>query len=86
MSGAMSHFKGDIWKPNDYGWVDEVKCQETVKFWAWWAQAEAQASGVQEPLLHITRNNSPILTTMRLEAYMNLRKTIIDLEKPWRLA
>lgn len=81
MSGAMSHFKGDIWKPNDYQYVDEVKCQETVKIWKWWAQAEAQADGMRIPILHITRNNSQILTVMDMETYMDLRKTIMDLEK-----
>jgi len=80
MSGAMSHFKGDIWKPNDYEYVDEVKCQETVKLWKWWAQAEAQAAGNRIPLLHITANHRPILTVMDLDTYLNLRKTIKDLE------
>jgi len=80
MSGAMMWHKGDIWKPNDHEYVDEVKNQEKVSLWAWWAQAESQASGLQIPLLHITRNNSPILTVMKLDSYMNLRKTIKDLE------
>lgn len=81
MSGAMSHFKGDIWKPNDYQYVDEVKCAETVKLWEWWRQAEAQADGLRIPILHITRNNSQILTVMDLETYMNLRAEILQLSK-----
>lgn len=80
MSGAMTHFKGDIWKPNDYEYVDEVKCAETVRIWEWWRQAESQADGLRIPVLHITRNNSNILTVMDLDTYMNLRATIIQLE------
>jgi hypothetical protein len=79
-SGAMSHFKGDIWKPTDYLWVDEVKCQERVKLWEWWSQATSQATGSQNPLLHITANFRPILTVMTMETYMNLRKEVMDLE------
>jgi hypothetical protein len=81
MSGAMSHFKGDIWKPNDYTYVDEVKCQETVKFWLWWEQALSQAPEPRVPLLHITSNNRPVLTVMRIETYMDLRREILDLEE-----
>lgn len=81
MSGAMQHFKGDIWKPNDYEFVDEVKCAETVKFWQWWAQAESQADGARIPILHITANHRPILTVMDLDTYLDLRKQIKDLEK-----
>jgi hypothetical protein len=81
MSGAMQWHKGDIWKPNDYRYVDEVKCQETVKFWAWWAQAQSQASMGQIPVLHITANNRPILTVVDMEDYMDLRKQVMDLEK-----
>lgn len=80
MSGAMQHFKGDIWKPNDYQFVDEVKCAETVRIWEWWRQAESQADGLRIPVLHITRNNSNILTVMDMETYMDLRKQILDLE------
>lgn len=81
MSGAMTHFKGDIWKPNDYQYVDEVKCQETVKFWKWWQQAEEQASVGRIPVLHITANNRPILTVLDMDTYMDMRRTILDLEK-----
>lgn len=80
MSGAMAHFKGDIWKPSDYQFLDEVKCSEKVKLWEWWRQAEAQAEGARIPILHITRNNSNILTVMDLETYMDLRKIIKDFE------
>jgi hypothetical protein len=81
MSGAMQWHKGDIWKPNDYKYVDEVKNQEKVQLWAFWEQATSQASGAQVPLLHITGNNRPILTVMYMEDYMDLRKQVMDLEK-----
>ena len=81
MSGAMAWHKGDINKPNDYQYVDEVKCQETVKFWQWWTQAVDQATQGRIPLLHITANNRPILTVMKLETYMDLRREIKDLEE-----
>lgn len=80
MSGAMGHFKGDIWKPNDYEYVDEVKNQETISIWKFWNQAKEQASGARIPLLHITGNNRPLLTVMEIETYMDLRREIKDLE------
>ena len=81
MSGAMAWHKGDIWKPGDYKYVDEVKCQETVKFWAFWQQAQEQVKMGQVPVLHITGNNRPILTVLDMEDYMDLRKQVMDLEK-----
>lgn len=81
MSGAMSHFKGDIWKPDDYYYLDECKNSERVKLWEWWGQATEQADGVRIPLLHISANNRPVLTVMRAETYFDLRKEIKDLEK-----
>jgi len=81
MSGAMTHFKGDIWKPNDFGYVDEVKNQEKVKLWEWWSQAESQAVGMQTPVLHITGNHRPILTVITIEEYMNLRATVKQLQE-----
>jgi len=80
MSGAMTHFKGDIWKPNDYAYVDECKNQEKVSLWAWWNQATSQASGAQTPLLHISGNYRPILTVMKVETYFDLRREILDLQ------
>lgn len=80
MSGAMSHFKGDIWKPNDYQYCDEVKCQEKVKLWEWWNQAVDQAVN-RTPVLHITGNHRPILTVMRIEDYMDMRATIKQLQE-----
>lgn len=81
MSGAMTHFKGDIWKPNDYAYIDECKNSERIKLWEFWEQAESQATGARIPILHISSNNRPILTVMRAETYFDLRREILDLEE-----
>lgn len=80
LSGGFSHFPGDISKPNDYQFLDECKNSERVQLWEWWNQTSEQA-GNRIPVLHISRNHSPILTVMRMEDYMQLRKTIKDLEQ-----
>lgn len=79
-SGGFTHFKADIFKPTDYQYFDEVKNQETVSLWKWWSQASGNASGNQIPVLHITRNNSPVLSVLRMEDYMNLRAEVKQLE------
>lgn len=80
MSGAMTHFKGDILKPDDYLYCDEVKNQEKVKLWEWWNQAKEQA-GNRTPVLHITGNHRPILTVITIEEYMNLRASVKQLQE-----
>lgn len=79
MSGAMTFHKSDIFKGVADDWSDEVKCQETVKLWAWWEQTCNQSGQFQKPILHITSNHRPILSVMRIEDYMNLRLEIQDL-------
>lgn len=79
MSGAMTFHKSDIFKGEADDWSDEVKCQETVKLWAWWEQANNQAGQFQKPVLHITGNHRPILTVMRIEDYMDMRAEIKEL-------
>lgn len=81
MSGAMTHFKGDIWKPNDYNYVDECKNQERIQLWQWWEQAKSQATGARIPLLHVSSNHRPILTVMSAETYFDMRREIKDLEE-----
>lgn len=80
MSGAMTHFKGDIWKPNDYYYVDECKNAERVEFWSWWEQTREQAGTSRIPILHISSNHRPILTVMDADTYFDLRKEVKDLE------
>jgi hypothetical protein len=80
-SGAIPGLKGDIFKRDDYGYVDEVKNQETTAIWKWLEQARSQALGLQKPVLHFTRNNSPIYTVLRMEDYMQLRAIEKEHEK-----
>lgn len=80
-SGGIDHLKSDIRKPNDYQYADEVKCQEKVRLWQWWDQARSQVSLGRIPILHITADFRPILTVMDIKTYMDLRKTIKDLEE-----
>jgi hypothetical protein len=79
MSGAMEFHKGDILKKRDTMYVDECKNAETVKLHEWWRQAQAQAFGLQIPILHIKRNYTPPLTVMDTDTYFQMRKEIKDL-------
>lgn len=81
MSGAMTHFKGDIWKPNDFEYLDECKNSEKVRLWEWWEQTVGQATGARIPVLHISRNNSPILTVISMETYFQMRAEIKQLRE-----
>lgn len=81
MSGAMPGMRGDIYKPDDYGFCDEVKNQEKVRLWDFWEQTKDQAGSGRVPVLHITGNHRPILTVLRIEDYMDLRAMIKQLER-----
>lgn len=73
MSGAMTHFKGDIHKRNDWDWVDEVKNHETVKLGEFWRQAVEQCdSGLRTPVLHVTGNWRPLITIIRKTDFAGL--------------
>jgi hypothetical protein len=80
LSGG-GYLKGDIYKPNDFEYLDECKNQETVSLWKWWNQTKEQAGGNRIPILHVGGNYRPILTIMEVETYMNLRRQIKDLEE-----
>lgn len=64
LSGAMSHFKSDIYKRNDQEWVDEVKNHETINLRKFWEQTASQAL-IRCPVLHISGNFRPIVTIIR---------------------
>lgn len=81
MSGAMEFHKGDILKKRDNEFVDECKNQETVKLWEWWGQAQAQATGMQRPVLHIRRNLTEPVTVMSTDSYFQLRLEIMQLRE-----
>jgi hypothetical protein len=81
MSGAMEFHKGDILKKKDNEFVDEAKCQETVKLYEWWSQARSQARGLQKPALHIRKNYGESLTVMSTEDWFQLRRELLDLRE-----
>lgn len=73
LSGAMTHFKGDIHKRFDYAYIDEVKCHETIKLGEFWDQAVAQTSGgLRTPVLHVSSNYRPIITVIRASDFEGL--------------
>ncbi len=73
MSGALPDWKGDIacLPPEIEDLCIECKCQETMKFWQWMAQAERE-SGSRTPVLMFTRNRSPVYVTMEFNDWLNL--------------
>lgn len=74
LSGAMSHFKSDIYKRNDYEWVDECKCHETITLAKFWDQTAVQAP-MRTPVLHISSNYRPIITLIRQTDFEYLIKS-----------
>lgn len=63
LSGALSHFKGDIYKRFDIDYIDECKNHEEIKLREFWRQAKSQA-GLKTPVLHISSNYRPIITVI----------------------
>lgn len=63
LSGAMSHFKSDIYKRYDDAWVDECKNHETINLRKFWQQTIDQ-SRLKTPVLHISSNYRPIITVL----------------------
>jgi hypothetical protein len=90
LSGAMSHFKSDIYKRFDYEWVDECKAHETVNIRRFWDQTTIQAP-MKTPVLHVSANYRPIVTVIRQSDFEYLvkdderRYEIIDIcdKKRW---
>lgn len=73
LSGAASHFKGDIYKRFDYDWIDECKKHETIKLGEFWQQAVDQtSSGLRTPVLHVSSNYRPIITVIRTDDFLGL--------------
>lgn len=81
MSGAMAYHKGDIFKGETDEFVEEAKNQEKVKLWEWWQQAKDQCTGLEKPMLHISRNYSEILTVMRFDDVLQMRLELRDLRR-----
>lgn len=81
MSGAMQFHKGDIFKGETDEYVEECKNQEKVQLWKWWEQAKDQCTGLEKPMLHVSRNYSEILTVMRFDDVVQMRLELRDLRK-----
>lgn len=73
LSGAISHFKSDIYKRNDYEWVDECKNHETINLNKFWQQTIDQ-SRLKTPVLHISSNYRPIITVLTQADFEQLTK------------
>lgn len=73
LSGAMSHFKSDIYKKNDYEFVDECKNHETINLSKFWQQTIDQ-SRLKTPVLHISSNYRPIITVLTQADFEQLIK------------
>lgn len=78
LSGAFSHLKSDIFKPQPDGWHDECKNQETVKLREWWLQA-LSTCGNSTPVLHISANHRPIITVLDSDVWYSMLKELKDL-------
>lgn len=76
----MQFHKGDIFKGEADEYVEECKNQERVQLWQWWQQAKDQCSGLEKPVLHVSGNYREILTVIRFEDWLDMRKEIKD----WR--
>jgi len=70
MSGALSHFKTDIY--TTVPWAVEVKTQERVSLWQWWDQTVEQATPPKNPLLVVGANHRPQLCVLRVEDWADL--------------
>lgn len=74
LSGAMSHFKSDIYKRNDWEYCDECKNHETVNLRKFWDQTIIQAP-MRTPVLHISGNYRPVITALRQTDFEQLAAT-----------
>lgn len=75
MSGSLKEMPGDVWVDGYNQYVEEVKNQETTSIWAWLKQAVDQAAEIgKKPVLHFSRNNSPMWTVIPFEEFIRLRK------------
>ena len=56
----------------------ELKKQETISFWQWWEQAEAEASMLRPPVLVFSSNFRPVMCAMKFETFLDLLKELKD--------
>lgn len=81
MSGAIKHFKSDIFCPNLPHDSFEIKNQERVSIWQWWEQACEQCDMNETPHLVVGANHRPQLVVMHADDWANLKKIEQDYYK-----
>ena len=79
LSGASWSLKADIF--TDLPIAIECKNTEKHSIWKEWGQAQSQVRGNEDAVLMITSNHRPILAIMDISYYLNLLKTVKDLEE-----
>lgn len=78
LSGSAFGFETDIYTKLPYSF--EVKNHEKVKLWEFWEQARAQGKPMKPPVLVVSGNFRPVLCVLDANDFLNLLKTIQDLE------
>lgn len=77
MSGALAHFKGDIFTKLPYSF--ECKNQETTKVWEWYGQAKDDASGLEKPVVIFSRNYSEPMALLSAKDLIDMMAEIVQL-------
>lgn len=77
LSGAIAHFKSDIYTKLPYSF--ECKSQETTKVWTWYEQARTQTGLNETPVVVFKRNYSPPLALLSAADFINMVAEIVDL-------
>lgn len=79
MSGAMAHFKSDIFTRLNYSF--ECKNSETTKVWEWYEQAKSQVGGTEVPVVVFKRNYSQPMALLSAADLINM---IAEIEQLWQ--
>lgn len=77
MSGALAHFKSDIFTKLPYAF--ECKNQENTKVWEWYEQAKEQKSGLEKPIVVFKRNYSEPMALLSAADLIDMIAEIQDL-------
>lgn len=77
LSGAMAHFKSDIFTKLPYAF--ECKNQENTKVWEWYEQAKEQTSGLEKPVVVFKRNYSEPMALLSAADLIDMMAEIVQL-------
>lgn len=82
MSGSLKEMPGDVWVDGYNPFVEECKNSERATIWEWITQTVNQAAELgKKPVLHFSRNNSPVYTVIRFEDFVEMRLEILNLKE-----